>query len=275
MEELKNFSTIGIGGKAEVLSPKTEKEFISMLNSCAKPVKVIGNGSNLLFGDCEGITFITTRHMEKKKKLSGTTLYSSASNTLYDIFKFTASHNLAGFERLALIPATIGGAIKNNASCFEHSIFDRLSKIKIYDGKKVRWVKKEKIKFDYHKTNIDGIILSAKFELPSRAECKIRQDYFTYREKRFSSQPVGKSLGSIFKNPPNYSAGKLIEKCGLKGYRIGDAQISQKHANIFLNVGNASFEDMTKLINLTKQVVKEKTKVNLECEIEIISNKKE
>ena len=275
MEELKFYSTMGIGSQAQIHLPQTEEEFLSIISTSPRPIKIVGNGSNILFGECEGIEFISTRKIKKRKRLNENCLIANCSNSLYELYRFCSAHNLGGFERLALIPASLGGAIHNNASCFGQSISDYITKIKIFDGKKVRWIKKENIEFGYHHANIDFIILGAKFILPQISECKLRQDFCFYREKRLSSQPIGKTLGSIFKNPPNLSAGKLIEDCGLKGYQIGDAKISDKHANIFLNLGNASFVEMIKLITHTKNVVKEKTGVLLECEIETVSNKKE
>ena len=275
-KELKNFSCMGLGGKGEIFMPESEKQLLSLLNKY-KNAKVFGNGSNILFGNNFDSPLITTRYIKKKKKIVGNLLYCNLSCTLFELYKLTSSRSLAGFEKLALIPANLGGAIKNNASCFGQGIFDNLVKVKIYDRKKGKcfWINKRDVVSSYHSTDISGVILAAKFSLPVASPCLILKRFLECKEKRLSTQPIGKSLGSIFKNPPNDSAGRLIEKCGLKGFQIGDAKISQKHANMFLNLGNATFEDMTALINLAKESVKEKFGITLEEEIEIVGSKKE
>lgn len=271
---LKNFSTMGIGGKGKLFLPQDEKEFVDLLkfHPCCK---VIGNGSNILFGDEVDKVIISTRLLKQKLKIENDKFCCSCGISLYEAFKYTSKHNLGGFERLALIPATIGGAIKNNASCFEQTVSEHLVKLKIFDGKKVRYLKKEDIAFAYHSSSISGVILQAQFKLPVVSECQLFREFAKYRDIRLASQPQGKSLGSIFKNPATLSAGRLIEECSLKGKRIGDAMISDKHANIFLNMGNASFDDMTSLIKLTQKQVEEKFGICLDTEIEIISSKKE
>lgn len=272
--QLKNFSCMGIGGKAEVFLPTNEKNLIELVKA-NKDAKVIGNGSNILFGKEVYVPIICTRMMKKRMKINKNIVSCNCSCSLYEIFKMTSSHNLAGFEKIALIPATLGGAIKNNASCFGQSIFDHLTKIKVLESGKIKWLKKEDISLSYHCTNITGIVLGAQFELPSLSQCQIMHEFAKYKLIRFSSQPQGKTLGSIFKNPPGKSAGKLIEECNLKGFKIGDAMISEKHANIFVNTKEASFEEMTALIKLTQDCVKERFNILLEPEIEIISSKKE
>lgn len=257
-----------------LFSPKNEKEFIitySFLKENNLPFIIIGNGSNLLISPSANILAISTKKLRQNIQFQEDTVRFSASVSLAKAYSLCCHNQLRSFEALAGIPATIGGAIKNNASAFGQSIFDNLEWIKIFKDGKISILKKENISFSYHSTNIkDCIILSAKFKLKTDKSCKITQDFVNFQKIRFSKQPKGLSCGSVFKNPPNHSAGQLIEKCNLKGTRHGKAVISLKHANFILNEGEASFDDVFYLIKLCQKSVKEKFDIELEPEVEII-----
>lgn len=253
--------------------PKTQRELIAIYK-CLKdnniPFIVVGNGSNLLISPNSNILAISTKSLKQKAQILQNLATFSTSTPLAKAFALTSKQGLKGFEKLAGIPASIGGAIKNNAGAFGCSIFDNLEKLKIFDGK-IKEIKKQDIAYAYHSTKLkDVLILQATFKLSHENPCKIMQDFLNFQQLRLQKQPKGFSCGSVFKNPPNMPAGYLIEKCGLKGKTIGNAIISPKHANFIINQGNATFDDITSLINLCKTQVKNQFNINLDCEVEII-----
>lgn len=274
--DIKNISTFKTKGYVKgVFYPKNDIEFIEIynfLNENDIPFYIIGNGSNILFSNkSKNIFLISTKKLNKNIKIKDKFVYCSASPMLSYVFQKTFSKGLSGFEYFANIPATVGGAIKMNAGAHGKCIFDYIDKIKIYKEGKVRYLNKSQIKYNYRTTDLNNcLILSAKFKLNELEKCKIYSNYLSFLEIRKKSQPLGFSAGCIFKNPPNYSAGELIDKCGLKGIKQNDAQISNIHGNIIVNNGNATYDDIMYLINLCKNKVKEKFDIDLELEIKIL-----
>ncbi len=256
-----------------VFYPKTERELITayqVLKEENIPFLVIGNGSNLLISPNAKVFAISTKKLQQIYSFDDEYVKFSASIPLSKAYALCRQKSLSGFEHLAGIPATIGGAIKNNASAFGRSIFDIVENIKIFDGK-IKEIDKNSVNFDTHHTNLNDIlILSATFKLQEKSQCKITQDFLGCQQQRILKQPKGFSCGSVFKNPPNLSAGKLIEACGLKGASQGDATISPKHANFIINQHNATFHDVKTLITLCQTSVQQKFNIPLETEVEII-----
>lgn len=178
------------------------------------------------------------------------------------IYNFAKQNNIKGFEFLANIPGTLGGLLTMNAGLCGYSISDNLINLKTnFD-----FFKKEEIKFEYRKSNIQGIILEASFKALPNFDKEICEELKLKR----SNQPKGHSFGSCFKNPPNDSAGRLLELAGLKGYKHGNCGFSEKHANFLINYGNGSYEEALHLINLAKKLVYDKFKINLETEVIIL-----
>ena len=273
--EISQLTTIKTKGYVKgVFYPKTERELITtymVLQDNNINFIVVGNGSNLLISPKADIVVISTRKLKQSADFSENEACFSSSVTLAKAYNLSYKIGLSGFEALAGIPATIGGAVKNNASAFGHSIFDILEIVRIFKNGKICELKKQDIFYSYHSTNLNGtLILSAKFRLSPEKTCKITQDFVEYQKIRTMHQPKGFSCGSVFKNPPNFSAGYLIEECGLKGKACGGARISDKHANFIITDGNASYKDVVKLIDLCKKRVKTKYEINLETEAEII-----
>lgn len=256
-----------------VFYPKSEKEFITtyaVLREHEIPFIVIGNGSNFLISPKANILAISTKKLHQNAKFQDNVATFSASVNLSKAYSLCKQRGLSGFEKLAGVPATIGGAIKNNASCFGVSIFDFLEEIKIFD-EKIKKISKKDVFFGYHATNLKNIlILSASFRLKEKESCKIVQEFLGCQQARNYRQPKGFSCGSVFKNPQNFSAGKLIEDCGLKGSSHGGAIISPIHGNFILNQDNAKFEDVKSLIDLCQTTVKATFNIDLEREVEII-----
>lgn len=254
--------------------PKTDRELIVAYNFLKEnnlPFVIIGNGSNLLISPKANIFAITTKKVRQRCKLNDNEAIFSASVPLAKAYAFCMQNGLKGFEELAGIPATIGGAVKNNASAFGRSIFEYLESVKVFDNGKTKELKKADIIYSYHKTNLDKkLILSAKFKLKSENPCKITQDFVFYQQLRTNRQPKGFCCGSVFKNPFMMSAGKLIEDAGLKGFTKGDAIISTKHGNFIINQGNATFEDVKYLIDYCQFEIEERFDIKLLPEVEII-----
>lgn len=274
-EKIANISTYKTQGTVKgVFYPRNEEELILVYNFLSKqdiPFKIIGNGSNLLIKDDCDFLFICTKKMKDKIRFCKNEVHFSSSVTLAKAYNLSLKKSLSGFQRLAGIPATLGGAIRNNASAFGQSVFDNLDKIKIFKDGKIKFLKKSDIIYSYHRTNLkDCLILSAKFILKPASWCEICNEFGLYSKIRSEKQPKGFSCGSVFKNPAEASAGQLIEDCKLKGKHSGNAKISEKHGNFIINTENASFYDVKSLIELCQQEVLKKYNINLEKEVEII-----
>lgn len=274
-EKIANICTYKTKGKVKgVFYPQNEKQLIlayDCLTQAGLPLKIIGNGSNLLIKDNCDWLFICTKAMQDKIKFTQDGVYISSSMTLAKAFNLCYKKGLSGFEKLSGIPATIGGALKMNASAYGDSIFDVVEKIKVYQNGKEKFIKKDDIIYAHHSTNLkDCLILSAKFKLKSRNSCEILNEFSKYAKLRGEKQPKGFSCGSVFRNPQKESAGRLIEACGLKGKVHNGAKISEKHGNFILNFDNASFDDVKCLIEFCQDEVYKKYDIFLEKEVEII-----
>ena len=281
-EPLASITSVGIGGKCnKIYMPESEEELVSLLSSLeadGEEFKVIGNGTNLLFSDnFHPFSVISTRKIAKKMSKRGNFVTFSASASLFECYNFTLKHSLSGFEKLAHIPGNIGGAIATGASCYGASIFDKLEKVTVYHNGKVKSLSKNNIEKGYHSSFFlqndlkhPYVILSAKFLLDNCFQCKISQAYFDIASKRSLSQGQGKSYGCTFKNANGQSAGMLIDKCGLKGLKHGNAQISEKHGNFIINNGNATFEDFEFLIEKIQKSVKDNFNLDLVFDVEIV-----
>ncbi len=274
-EKICNLTTYKTEGEVcGAFYPKSEWEMtnlIEMLHQKKLPYIVVGKGSNLLISPNASIFVVSTKKLRQKLYYRNGYLYVSASTPLGKVYNYCLTHSLLGFEALALIPGSMGGAIKMNASCFGSSIFDNLVEIKVCKNGKIFTLKKSQIEYGYRFTKLnDFVILSAKFAVNKGKTCEIKRKYSNYLIKRTNLQPKGLCCGSIFKNPPCDFAGRLIEECGLKGLRKNDALISPKHANFIINSKNAKFEDIKCLIDFCKIAVQEKFNISLVCEVEIV-----
>ncbi|GAX86982.1 UDP-N-acetylmuramate dehydrogenase [Lebetimonas natsushimae] len=178
------------------------------------------------------------------------------------LYNFCKRNNIGGFEFLSHLPGTIGGSIKMNAGVKNEEISNNLVSIKTING----WIKKKDINFSYRYSNIETPVFEAVFEIKRDYDPELDE----YLKNLRSNQPKAPSLGSVFKNPKDDFAGRLIEAAGLKGEKKGDIQISPIHGNFFVNLGKGTFEDMIYLIELTKKRVYEKFRIKLEEEIKII-----
>jgi UDP-N-acetylmuramate dehydrogenase len=285
---LKNFNTFKIGGKARYFFVATKKEdlikSVNLANDFKLPFFVLGNGSNLLISD-KGFNGLVIKIKNQKSKIKHNLIYTEAGVPLGQLVALALKNNLTGLEWAIGIPGTLGGAIYGNAGAFGKSMSNIIKEVEVYDvkNKEIKIFKIKNCKFSYResifKSNKNLIIISAKLRLKKGNKEKIKQKMRAYLNYRIETQPLKfPSIGSIFKNPAperssvrgrsiNFSSGELIEKCGLKGKKMGDVKISEKHANFIINLGKGKARDVVKLINLIKKKVKEKLGVNLEEEI--------
>ena len=282
-ENLQNHSTFHIGGPADVLLlPASIADFLQILQTVFAlniPYKIIGNGSNILFHDAgfRGVMIKTTAFT--RVSASGHVIQAECGASLAKCARYAKEMSLTGFERLFGIPGTVGGALAMNAGAFGTEIADLLYSATVFDVKtqEVKKLSREELDFGYRSSAIsdrDYILLCAEFALEPGDSAAILEEMNICAEKRRRSQPCNfPSAGSIFKRPPNDYAGRLIEAAGLKGMRIGDAEVSEKHAGFIVNCGHASAKDVCELIALVQERVRETSDVLLACEIEILAER--
>jgi len=278
---LKNYTTFRIGGKAKYFfTAKTKEDLIKAVVSAKKlkmPFFILGKGSNLLISD-KGFKGLVVNLKNTKYKISNGRVYVEAGLSLGKLLNLSIEKGLTGLEWSAGIPGTVGGAIYGNAGwpSSKKNISSVITNVEVFNAKtgKVKVLKNKDCCFGYRqsvfKKNKNLIILSAFLKLKKGERKNIEKEINDIVKKRKKKIPAGFSAGSVFKNPSNFSAGELIEKCGLKGKKIGNAKISEKHANFIVNLGRARAEDVKKLINLAKKSVKNKFKINLEEEIQYL-----
>lgn len=275
-ENTRTLSFYGTEGKVKgVFYPKNERELINVYNYLKinnMHFKIVGNGSNLLFSPkSEDIVVLSTKLMDKKINFKGDKVYFSSAVSMPMLYRRCYEKALGGLEELSCIPGTMGGLIKMNAGAYGKSIFDILDKIRVLQNGKVKTLNKTQVEFGYHQTNLgDSLILGGSILLTKASKCEIIKKHTAMVNDRLLHQPSGRCCGSVFKNPPEKSAGWLIEQCGLKGISKNGATISNKHANFIINSNNASFQDIYDLILLCEDCVYQKFNIKLEREVEII-----
>lgn len=279
-EMMKNHTSFKIGGPADLLVlPKSIDEIVYAVNYCRENGirhLVIGNGSNLLVSD-KGIRGVVIKIADNFNDviIEQTKVRAQAGVLLSRLSKMIMNDSLEGFEFASGIPGTLGGAVAMNAGAYGGEMKDVVAGVTVLDGEgKVIYVSKEELRFDYRKSLIQEkgyIVLEVEMELNKGDFEKIKSITDELTKRRTSKQPLHlPSAGSTFKRPTGYYAGKLIQDAGLKGVRVGDAQVSDMHSGFVVNLGNATFEDVYNLIKLVQKVVRDKFDVKLETEVKII-----
>ena len=281
-ESLSKYSWFNIGGLAKVVfKPKNLNElsfFLKNLNGFDK-IKVLGSGSNTLIRDkgFDGVIIKFDKSFSHLSLLNKTTIVAGSAALDKSVSIFALNNSLSGFEFLSCIPGTIGGGIRMNTGCYEEDISKILISIQAIDlSGKVRVIYKNDIKFSYRGCDIDPrlIFLSATFQGQSDSSDRIKKKIYSLVNKKKNDQPSQiKTCGSTFKNPKNKKAWQLIKNSGCAGLTVGDAYISEKHCNFFVNKGNAKSNDLENLINLVQKKVLNQTGIKLELELEIIGEK--
>lgn len=273
---LASFTSFQIGGPADwFYQAKTEEDLIKALEFCRNkkiPFLIFGGGSNILFSD-QGFRGLAIRMENKEIKINDGKVLVAAGVSLNELVKLTAENSLGGLEFLAGIYGTVGGAIVGNAGAWQQNIGDQVKRVRILDkNNQFKWLNQKECQFAYRQSRFKknkAIILEVEFELEKGDKKEIKEKIKENLTKR-GGQPQEPSAGSIFINPKPKSAGDLIEKCDLKGKRIGNAQISEKHANFIINLGGAKAADVLELIALAQKKVGEKFKITLQPEIIIL-----
>ena len=278
-ESLKKHTTYGIGGPADLMIfPKSKQDLIKVIeiiNENKIQLTILGSGSNVLVSD-NGIrgAVISLKNSSKQIEVDNNILYAECGTMLGKIVKHAVKNNLIGLENLNGVPGTLGGALIMNAGAWGGEISENLIHVEVINSKsEIQKIQKKDLNFSYRQSsfNKDDILLSAKFNLKKADKDIIKENFIEAQSGRKKSQPLNKrSAGSLFKNPKNNSAGKLLDEAGLKGFSIGDAKISEKHANFFINDGNASSRDMLMLIKKAHKEVKDKFNVNLSLEVKLM-----
>ena len=282
--DLKKKNWFNIGGKAKVFFKANElKDLVECLKILNKKEKIhiIGAGSNLLITDevYDGVIIKLGKNFNRLSVLNSDIIISGTAVLDKKLAEFAAENSLSGFEFLACIPGTVGGGIKMNAGCFESEMKDILVSVQAIDQSgNVLTIPASSINFDYRKNDLsdDLIFLSASFKGEKKDSIKITQTMSELKVKKDNNQPSKiKTSGSTFKNPVNKTTKKvweLIKESVPENIKFGDACISDKHSNFFVNKGNASFDDMIKLINFVEKSVFIKTGIKIEKEIKILEN---
>lgn len=276
---LKKKTYIKLGGKADVfVLPTTIKEIqkiVKLCNQSKVPYFILGNGSNLIIKDGGIRGVVISLAKMQGISISDETIYVYAGANLMKLSKTVMQKGLSGLEFACGIPGSVGGAIYMNAGAYGGEIKDVLEEIIVVNEWGELLTKtKEELELGYRYSKIQDtkdIIVLAKFKLKKDCLENIKIKMAELTERRKQTQPLEyPSCGSVFKRPTNEFVGPLIIKCGLQGKRIGDAEVSKKHAGFIVNLGNASSRDYLNLISLIQNEVKKKTNISLSLEVKII-----
>jgi UDP-N-acetylmuramate dehydrogenase len=269
---------LGIGGTSDFLRIRKHASIpalLKLLQQNGITHKFLGGGSNLLVEDGE-LPWVVLQLVRPEPDVivEGNFVSVDAAADLGRTVTFCAKHDLGGMEGLIGVPGTVGGALRMNAGAYGMQIGTYVREVTLYRhaNRNVEILRGGDISFEYRHTSFapDDMMLSVKLELPSKPFREILQGIRICNEKRRASQPLGqKSAGCIFKNPPGASAGRMIDELGLKGLSVGDARISDRHANFFINAGNASSGNMLALIGDVRERVRQAYGVTLENEVVI------
>ncbi len=276
MSEITSFR---IGGPADLcLFPRNRQDLqtaMALLRENGLPFLLLGNGTNLLAADRgvrEPLISLSDGFTEISQQ--GTNISAGAGAGLPQLLNFCAAAALTGLEMLAGIPGTVGGGIRMNAGSWGMELGDHISSLLVMDrAGETRSVKRDEVTFGYRRISLpfDGIILQGEFSLRKGKRDEIQMRMAEALRKKRETQPLAQpSAGSIFKNPPDIPAGRLIDEVGLKGTRRGDAMISPLHANFIVNMGAARARDVVALIELIQQLIYKEKRIKLELEVLII-----
>jgi len=277
---MSEYTSLGIGGTTDLLligKHESIPGLLRLLDDHHIPHKFLGGGSNLLVGDGE-LPWIVLQLAKPEPEivLDGNFARVDAAADLGRTVTYCAKHDLGGMEGLIGVPGTVGGALRMNAGAYGMQIGSYVREVKLYRAaaRKIEILSGDQISFEYRHTSFapDDMMLAVTLELPSKSYQEIIQGIRICNEKRRASQPLGqKSAGCIFKNPPGASAGRMIDELGLKGFSVGDARVSDRHANFFVNAGKASAKDMLSLIADVRERVEKAYGVKLENEVVVWS----
>ena len=279
-EPLAPHSWYRIGGRAryflEVSDDAELPQLVAQLNTEGWPYLVIGAATNTLFAADE-LPGLTIKLDTKELSMNGDTVTVSAGYLMPRLAAETAKAGRAGLEFAAGVPGTVGGSVFGNAGAFGGEVKDRLVSAEVIDEQgRLRSIPTAACAFGYRESLFkrerqQWVIRSATFRTTAEPKAAVRARLLEVQKHRRATQPIEqRSLGSTFKNPPGDSAGRLIDAAGLKGLRIGGAQVSPKHANFIVNLGGATADDVLALVAEMRKRVLERFGIELEPEIRVI-----
>lgn len=281
-EPLAKYTSMKVGGPADYYMEPADKadviQLVRYLRQQGFPYLVLGRGSNLLVSD-EGYRGAVICMEEGLSNVSrqGELVVAEAGAKVSKFVEFCIQQELAGVEMLAGIPGTVGGAVVMNAGAHGGEISDYLVDVEVLRGEEVQRVKKADAQFAYRTSAFaQDVVLEASFKLPKGNRDELIKRRSEFLRERNLKQPTNlPNTGSMFKNPRGNFAAKLIEQAGLKGKRVGDAQISEKHANFIVNLGNARASDIMTLLDLAQRTVYQNTGILLELEVKLVGFQEE
>lgn len=272
-EPLKNHTSFKIGGPAKIfIQPRNIEGLICALEKF-QHARIIAKGTNILAPD-EGSDVVVSTLGLNRYRVDGDLIVSESGVLLSTLCKVAAGHGLSGLEFAYGIPGTIGGALYMNAGAYGGEICDVVEYAEIYDHTKIVKLDKSQMEFSYRSSifkKTGWIVLKVALRLKQGDERVVTERMEQIMRKRIQTQPLDlPSAGSVFKRPrSDFYVGKAIEELGLKGFRVGDAQISTKHAGFIVNLGSAKADDVKKLIKIVQKQVYKTYGVRLEPEVEI------
>ena len=277
-------TTFRIGGKAEAVCFVHElrelQQLFVYLNKENIPCLVVGRGSNLLVrdGGFKGVVIIMREHLAtiEQHEKNGQILVAGGGLALSDLVKYCSQKGLGGLEFLAGIPGTVGGAVTMNAGAFGKDMGTVVQKIELVNRQgELTSRDRSDLAFSYRESSIQEGTVVVRASLQGTRENPeiVSKRVAEYLTRRKATQPLAyPSAGSVFRNPPDDYAGRLIEETGLKGKKIGGAMISPKHANYIVNTGGARAEDVLALMEMAKEKVRAETGIELEPEIRVVGD---
>jgi len=282
MYPMSKYTSLRVGGLADILvTPNNLEEFkklLDLLTRSGEPWVVLGAGSNTVVYDTgiEGVV-VSTRKLKNIEITDDHKVYAETGAVLGTILNRTIKAGLSGFEFAAGIPGTVGGGIFMNAGANGGEIKDVLETVWVWLGGEEIAIDRKDLKFEYRKSYLPegSVITRASFGLRQGNPQEIERSVKEYMDKRNRTQPIKMSnTGSIFKNPPEIPAGKLLDELGFKGLSIGGAKFSEMHANFIVNAGCASASDVLGLIEKAKKAALDKRGITLETEVRVIGKDK-
>lgn len=281
-QSMEQWTSFGVGGKADALcfveDLSTLRRILSYARATGTPYLVVGKGTNLLVRDqgVRGLVLILRGQLAAVERagMEGDLVSAGAGLGLSNLLHECRRRGLGGLEFLTGIPGTVGGAVAMNAGAWGKETADVLAEVEMVSagGERVR-TERGRLRFSYRKLCLPegSVIVKAAFQCTRANSQDVGERMRHYRDLRKGSQPLEyASGGSVFKNPPGDFAGRLIEGVGLKGFRVGGAMISRKHANFIVNTGGAKACDVLALMDLARAKVKEETGVDLQPEIKVV-----
>ena len=275
---LKKYTTYRAGGTAKVIvSPKSIDKLLELLKDNNVEYKILGNGSNLIFNDNVYEPVLIKLNDINHCDINNNVITVGAGYSLISLAMRVSRLGLTGMEFATGIPGTVGGAVYMNAGAYKSDMGYIVTEVKaINENLEIVTLYNKDLKFKYRssffQTHKNYVCIEATIKLKYGSKKLIKEVIEDRRQKRISTQPLEyPSAGSVFRNPENDYAWRLINVCGLKGYRIGGAMVSEKHANFIINVGNAKGEDIRNLILYVKDTVKKETGVDLKVEQEFVN----